>query len=101
MTTPQEQRPSIDVVIPCLNEVKVLRASVETTLRYQRCILPAEALSPLDRTEPATQTPDSPPADIPEPRSPVPSRETHLPLPVSRTNRLRDWLARLRNSTAA
>ncbi len=33
MTAPHgEPKPTVDVVIPCLNEVKVLRASVETTL---------------------------------------------------------------------
>jgi len=32
MSTPQDKLPSVDVVIPCLDEVKVLRASVETTL---------------------------------------------------------------------
>jgi hypothetical protein len=76
-------------------------ASVETTLRYQRCILPAEALSPLDRMEPATQAPNPGPVGCPEPHPPTPSQDTHLPPPASRTNRLRDWLAKWRDSTAA
>lgn len=32
MSTQQDQRSTVDVVIPCLDEVTVLRASVETTL---------------------------------------------------------------------
>ncbi len=74
-------------------------ASIETTLRYQRCLIPDQVASPLDSLRPTAEVPDLHSEDAAESAGQMTQREKHVAESSAPfQNRVRAWLATIRTA---